>query len=214
MENIELNKVLSPGTLIRTKHPNSQWISSVAQNVYNNYIQINLTKDYVENLVLVGDEIKGKFFGSDVEYLFEGKIDSIDITNLSLLTICVEKINMFEDMRGYNRYDTHMISKVSISGNPPVYCIVTNVSSSGISLLTKCDFPLDIEAYIELFINSGKFLSFNGKIMRKSASESGFEHGIKISEIDKENIKIFKELLAHLKVKDNNLIQTYLSDTK
>ena len=211
MEKLELKEIVTPGSLIRTKHPKSEWIPNIVHSVYDDYIKIDLAIDYLESMVQVGDEIKGKYFGSEVEYLFEGKVDGIDISNSSFLTIRVDKINIFEDIRAYNRYDIHMISKVSISRSSPIYCIVTSVSSSGVSLLAKSDFPLDAESYIEVFVNTNNSLSFTGKIMRKSTSENGFELGIKITEIDEQNQEILTELLDHLKNHDNSLINTYLS---
>lgn len=212
MPKLELQEIVTPGSLIRTKHPKSEWIPNIVQSVYNDYIKVDLTKDYMESMIHVGDEIKGKYFGSEVEYLFEGKVDSIDISNSSFITIHIDKINIFENIRSYNRYDIHMISKVSISRSSPIYCIVTSVSSSGVSLLAKSDFPLDSEAYIEVFVNTGSSLSFTGKIMRKSISENGFEHGIKITEIDQQNQDILTKLLDHLKNYDNSLINKYLSN--
>ena len=211
MEKLMLNKIISKGSLIKTSHSNSPWITNVVLNVYDNTIQIELKEGHIESLIFVGDKIKGKFSVNNLEYLFEGIVQSIDMSNLCVFEILIEKINAFENTRGSDRYDTHIISKMNVSKNAPIYAIVTSISPSGISLLSKCDFPLDGESYIEVFINRGCILSFDGKVMRKTPSCHGFEYGIKITNIDEENNSILSDLLNHLKMQDRLVLDRYLS---
>lgn len=211
MDKLEINSILSSGSIIRTKHQNSEWISNVVYKIYDNYIQIELTQDYINNLMLVGDKISLKFFGPKAEFLLDGIIDNIDINKSRLITININKINMFQNMRSYHRYDTYIISRVTVNRKDQLFCIVTTVSSSGISVLSKLDFPLSSDAFVEVFVDSDNILRFEGEIVRKSVTENGYEFGIKFSNLDEENSSIVNNIISELKAKDNTLIKKYLS---
>ena len=209
-ENIVLENIISSGSIIRTKHSKSEWISNVVYKVYNNYLQVELTQDYINNLILVGDEVTCKFFGSKAEFMLDGIVSDINISISKLLTIFVTNINMFQNFRSYHRYDTYIISRITLSKNIQVFCIVTSISSSGISILSKLDFPITSEAFAEVFIDSGNVLRFSGEIVRKTVTENGFEFGVKFLELEKEAQQMLDEVLSQLKEKDNNLIKKYL----
>ncbi len=211
MDNVKLDNIIPLGSIIRTKHPKSEWISNVVYKVFDNYIQIELTQDHINNFILVGDEVKCKCFGQEAEILLDAAVDSIDIGKTRLLTLVINKMNMFQNIRNYHRYDTYIVSRITIGRNVQVFCIVTSISSSGISVLSKSDFPLASEVYAEVFIDSGNILRFSGEIVRKVVTENGFEFGIKFSEIDKEDTEILDCILEELKAKDNSLIKKYLS---
>ena len=211
MDKIEINNILSAGSIIRTKHPNTEWISNVVYRIYDNYIQIELTQDYINNLMLVGDKISLKFFGPETEFLLDGTIENIDIDKSRLITINVNKVNMFQNIRSYRRYDTYIISRITVNRKDQLFCIVTTVSSSGISVLSKLDFPLSSDAFVEVFVDSDNILRFEGEIVRKSVTENGYEFGIKFSNLDEENSSIVNNIISELKDKDNTLIKKYLS---
>lgn len=210
MGKIDLENIVSPGSIIRTKHPKSEWISNVVYKVNGNLIQVELTQDYINNLILVGDEVKCKFFSPEAELLLDGTVDNIDIDISKLLTISVSKVNIFKNIRSNHRYDTYMISRLSINRDTQVFCIANSLSSSGLSLISKVDIPHIPEAYVEVFVDSGNILRFTGEVVRKSTAENGFEIGVRFLELDKENKKILDEILKQLKEKDDSLIKKYL----
>lgn len=211
MDKNELKNLIPQGTLIRTKHPKSKWISNVVHKTYDNCLQIELTQDYINNHILVGDEIKCKFSTSDSEYLLECTIQNIDIEKNKLLTMCANKVNKFKNARANNRYDTNMISRISIDRDTQFFGILTTISSSGISVLVKTELPLDCSVYVEVFIDSGNMFGFNGQIVRRMAAETGLEFGIRFIDLDSESSAILNQILEQLKTEDNRLINKYLS---
>ncbi len=213
MNDTDLSKILSHGTIIRTKHPKSEWISSIVYKVSSNLIMIELTQDYIKSLILPGDRVKCKFSNSGTEFLLEGLIDRIDIEGpLKLLTISVTGINKFENIRSSHRYDTHMISKLTFGQITQLFGIVTNVSSAGISILCKSELPMDSVVHVEVFVDSGNILRFDGQIVRKLESENGFEFGIRFADLDEESLVLLNDILEELKAKDSSLVNRYLNN--
>ncbi len=214
MSDIDLSKIVSPGIIIRTKHPKSEWISSVVYKVYPNSVMIELTQDYIDSLILPGDKISCKFSNSGTEFLLEGLIDRIDIEgSLKLLTISVTGINKFENIRSSHRYDTHMISKVTINQTTQLFGIVTNISSAGISILCKSELPTDSVLYGEVYVDSGNILRFSGQVVRKYSSDNGFEYGIHFSDLDEESLVLLNDILEQLKAMDDSLVDKYLTNS-
>lgn len=211
MNNKELNTIIFPGMVIKTKHPKSTWISNVVHRVYENIIEVELTQEYINNLILIGDPLKCKFSTEEAEYIMDGIIEDIIPDSAKVIAIRINNINRFQNMRSNHRYETCMISKMTVHKNITVFGIVTNISSSGISVLTKLDLSIPSEVFVEIFLNNGNTLRFYGEIIRKTPEETGFELGIRFATMDSENNNILNELLNQLKSKEDELTKKFYS---
>lgn len=210
MGNFDLQSIISSGELIRTKFDKTEWISNVAYNVSDNYIQVELTQDYINKLIMVGDTVKCKISKPQNEYVLDGIVDNIEIEDLKVMTIKVLHINKFENTRQNSRYDAYIISKITVNRKPSVFSVVTSLSTSGISVVSKSELQNDSEAFVEVFVDSGNTMRFYGKIVRKSITENGYEYGIKFKQLDEQNQQILVSILSEFKSKEQSLLRKFL----
>jgi len=210
MENIDLNSIISSGALIRTKFDKTEWISNVTYKVFDSIIQIELTQDYVNKLVMVGDTVKCKVSTSLTEYVLDGIVDNIEIEKSKTMSIRILNINKFENARQNNRYDAYIISKITINREPAIFSVVTSLSTSGISVLSKSELPNNSDAFVEVFVDSGNTIRFYGNIVRKSLTENGYEYGIKFKQLDQQNEDMLVNVLSEYKSKEEGLLKKFL----
>ncbi|MGE5473498.1 MAG: PilZ domain-containing protein [Ignavibacteriales bacterium] len=209
MENFDLHSIISSGELIRTKFDKTEWISNVTYNISDNYIQVELTQDYINKLIMVGDSVKCKVSTAQNEYVLDGIVDKIEIEDLKIMTIKVININKFENTRQNSRYDAYIISKITVNREPAIFSVVTSLSTSGISVASKSELQSDSEAFVEVFVDSGNTIRFYGKVVRKAINENGYEYGIKFKQLDEQNEHILVNVLSELKSKEESLLKKF-----
>jgi len=211
MEKFDLNNIISVGTLIRTKFDKTEWISNVTYNISENCIQVELTQDYSNKLIMVGDSVKCKFSTSQTEYVLDGIVDKIEIETSRILSIKILNINKFENTRRNNRYDAYIISKITVNREPAVFSVVTSLSTSGISVVSKSELPGNSDAFVEVFVDSGNTIRFYGNVVRKTVTENGYEYGIKFKQLDQQNYDMLHSILEDLKSKEDNLLKKFVN---
>ena len=80
MEDINLKKYLKEGVIIRTKIDNSyNWVSNLVYEINDDCIEIDigLDRNYIDNLLMVGDTITCKYLDEQNEYTFMGWVTKI-----------------------------------------------------------------------------------------------------------------------------------------
>ncbi|MGE5328600.1 MAG: PilZ domain-containing protein [Deltaproteobacteria bacterium] len=210
MEKLDLNKIISAGALIRTKFDKTEWISNVIYKIFNDIIQIELTQDYINKLIMQGNQVKCKVTTSETEYVIDGIVENIEIDDSRIISIKVLNINRFENARQNNRYDAYIISKITVNRETAIFSIVTSLSNSGISVLSKSELELNSDAFVELFIDSGNTIRFYGNIIRKLLTENGYEYGIKFKQLDQENQDMLVNVISEFKSKEEGLLKKFL----
>lgn len=75
MNNFKLRGFLAEGAIIRTKHCNSSnWVTNVVYGINDDCIEIDigLEKNYIENIIMVGDTMKCKYSTDEYEFTLIG----------------------------------------------------------------------------------------------------------------------------------------------
>jgi len=217
---MKLRDFLSEGSIIRTKHCNSSnWVTNVVFAINEDWIEIDigLEKDYIENIIMIGDTMRCKYTNDEYEFTLIGWVTKIKLDEPQSITIKIHDVEKFANRRGNYRYDIYLCSVIKKSKNDKngVFAIMTNLSQGGAAFVAKEDIEKELEGaqnsqgeknfYFEVFINPKKQMCFVGTVKRKSNSAKGFEYGVKILDIDLQNEKILNELIDELEKKDKEL---------
>jgi len=217
MEGIKLREFLHEGAIIRTKHCNSSsWVTNVVYSINDDYIEIDigLERDYIQNIIMIGDTIKCKYTSDDYEFTLRGWVTRINLDIPQSITIKIHDIERFVNKRDSYRFDVYLASVIKLknSDEKGIFAILTNISHTGAAFTVKEDlekelgitFPEDNERtfIFVIYISPEKQITFEGTLKRKCDNEKGKEYGVRITDIDIENEKVLVEFLEKLANKD------------
>jgi hypothetical protein len=148
---------------------------------------------------MVGDFISVRFSYSENEYVLDGQVTDIDIYNEYSISIFVNNINIYKNRRNHYRYYAKLGANLKVNQSEKgTYSIVTNISLSGIGLISKADINVGSPILLDLFLSSKNIIPIKGSIVRKKALNYGYEYGIAISNISSEIQKKLETLLDRL----------------
>lgn len=217
MDDMKLREFLSEGAIIRTKHCNSaNWVTNVVFGINEDCIEIDigLEKDYVDNIIMIGDVMKCKYPRDDQEFTLIGWVTRIRLEDPQSITIKIHDVEQFANKRDNYRYDIYLCSVIKLTKDDDkgMFGIMTNLSQGGAAFVVKEDLEKELGVleneqenknfYFEIFVTPKKQLCFIGTIKRKGSTEKGFEYGVKIVDIDLENEKILNDFIDELEKKD------------
>jgi hypothetical protein len=220
MNEKKLNEFLEIGAILRTKLNNcTKWVTNVVQGINNDCIEIDigLEKDYLDNLIMIGDTLKCKYNVGDSEYNLLGWITKIDLEFPQTITIRVHQVDCFENIRDSIRHDVYLsaIIKKDKENEKGVFAVMTNVSLTGAAFIVKEDLEIsfeekdisedDLYISVEVYISTG--IQFNTKalILRKCNREKGIEYGIRFMNTSTEAQKVLNDLMNELANKDKEI---------
>lgn len=195
-----LKYVLQPGGIIFTQcFSNDEWLPNVIKSIHENIIEMNLNDYYFRQGVMVGDFISIRFSYSENEYVLDGQVTDIDIYNEYSITVFVNNINIYKNRRHQYRYYAKLGANLRVSSSEKgTYSIVTNISLSGVGIISKANINVGSPVLLDLFLSSKNIIPVKGSIMRKKALNYGYEYGIVVSGIDIGIQEKLKELLDKL----------------
>lgn len=217
MENVKLREFLGEGTIIRTKHCNSSsWVTNIVYGINEDYIEIDigLEKDYIDNIIMVGDTMKCKYTSPEYEFTLIGWVMRINADFPQRITIKVHDVEKFVNKRDSYRFDVYLCSVIKLKSceEKGIFAIMTNISRTGAAFVLKEELEkqfsvtdttkTDVICTFEVFISPEQQITFEGIIRRKCDNERGKEYGVKITDIDIKSEKVLSELLEELEKKD------------
>jgi len=216
MSEFDLRKFLSEGVVIRTKHSDfPSWVTNMIYKINAEYIEIDigLEKNYIDNLIMVGDTMKCKYTTNDTEYTLIGWVTRINMDPPQSITIRVHQLQSFENKRDSYRYDVYLSSVVKKTNKDKkgTFAILTNVSRTGVAFLVRdsLDKLLDIDEnnfnsniFIDVYISPEKFFTLEGTLTRKCVKDRGIEYGLKIIDMGIDDEKLLYSFLEELANKD------------
>ncbi len=217
MESARLREFLGEGTIIRTKHcSSSTWVTNVIYAINEDYIEIDigLEKDYIDNMIMIGDTMKCKYASDEYEVTLIGWVTRIKADFPQSITIKVHDIEKFANKRNSYRFDVYLCSVIKVKRfeEKGIFAILTNISRTGAAFVIKEEIEkeLGIEdtttketvCAFEVYVSPEKQILFEGIIQRKCDNERGKEYGVKITDIDLRSEKVLLELLEELEKKD------------
>lgn len=217
VDDVKLSEFLSVGKVIKTKHYNSNnWVNNLVFSFNSDSIEIDigLEKDYIENIIMIGDTMRCKYTTDNFEYTMSGWVSKIKLDHPQSITIKIHEIEKFSNNRKSNRHDVYLctIIKKNKYDETGVFTIVVNLSNTGVAFVVKEDLEKQLNEegtlkkgdkyFFELYTTSHEKVCFEGVIKGQSPSDKGNKYGVEITHIDKENRNIFEEYINKLEKKD------------
>lgn len=190
MLNVEATSyILKKGSVISTRiNSSGPWLYNVVCGVHGNMLDILLIDRYIEYPIFNGCNFTLKFNNNYYEYLFEGTVAEIKTASLQYITLKIIRAEEKINVRNFPRYDTHLPAGIStIWSQNESYCVITNLSLSGISFSSKSNFDVQEECFLSIYFPSGSTVLAKGKILRKSSKNAFYEYGMAFTDMTEEN---------------------------
>lgn len=221
VEDVMLNEFLIEGKIIKTKHYNSNnWVNNVIYSFNRDSIEIDigLEKDYIENIIMIGDTMRCKYTADTYEYTLTGWVSKIKLEDPQSITIKIHEIEKFSNKRKSYRYDVYLcaIIKKNKNAEKGIFAIIVNISNVGVAFVVKEDLEKELErelgkegtlgekqnCFLELYTTPKDKVCFEGIIKGKNSNQKGNKYGVEITNIDTENKKVLDEFIYTLEKKD------------
>ncbi|MDQ2086799.1 PilZ domain-containing protein [Herbivorax sp. ANBcel31] len=217
LDKVILSEFLNEGNIIKTKHYNSNnWVSNLIFSFDRDSIEIDigLEKDYIENIIMIGDTMQCKYTTDDFEYTLLGWVNKIKLDNPQSITIKVHDVDRFSNKRKSYRYDVYLCSviKKKKDDEKGLFGIVVNVSIDGVAFIAKEYLKEQIDKngllqeqekyFFELYTTSKDKICFEGVIKRQKPSDKGNKYGVEITHIDISDKRMYSKFIDQLEEKD------------
>lgn len=214
MGKTKLSDFLIVGAIIRTQLSGcTKWVTNLIQNISEDCIEIDigLEKDYLDNLIMIGDTLKCKYDSGNMEYSLTGWITKINLQEPQSITLRIHEVDAFENARDSYRYDVYLsaaVKEIREEGKG-TFAVLTNISRTGAAFIVKDELEQIVlgqdKVYLEVYISSGKEFRSEGLLLRKLKKSKGVEYGLKFINIQPDAGKVLEEFLNELANKDKEI---------
>lgn len=206
----EIFAVFEEGNIISTRHGNSSnWIINLIANVNSKFktIEIPLRQEYIKNLLMKGEQIDVRIGSENDLYIAKGVVKDIMLSPTQRVLVEINSVDKIDNKREDIRYDVHLNSIVKGEDLDDFgFAVVTDISKSGIGLLSKQNIPIGINVFADVFLDEGKVLKLKGRPIRKKVCGYDIKYGMTMSPVDDTNKNTLQQLLKELEEKENQSV--------
>ena len=199
-----INELIEENQTVETRLSNyPNWISSQIIKIDSESIHVEFNEEYLKMLLTVGDTFNIKCETKEAEYILNGFVENVIITTPPKVIIKIENILKHENDRKALRFNSNFLCRVLPEDEQfKIQGITTDISESGISLVSYADFDIQNIVYVEIIVPNVDVLKFKGNIRRFEGNTSNhIQYGIEITEIDTENRSILNRIISTLENK-------------
>ena len=197
-----LGDLIKPGDLVGVKiAPEYEWISDSISDVMPGVkvVAVKLLDDFLDNDVMVDDEIQCRFIKGDMEYILDCKVDDVGIIHPQKMMFEVIKIRRFDNARSGKRYTVNLCGRVTYSENEKAaFITVKNISRTGISIVSREYIGINEEVDVDVVLWKEEVLSIEGRIVRMYKVGKNYKYGIIMENLDKRSKELLEGLIEEL----------------
>jgi hypothetical protein len=212
---IEIENILPEKSIIKTRHPGSyDWVTTIIRKAYANCIEVEQVEDYMVKVLMIGDNLLIKY--SDKEYLYtiESTVQGIKFASRTVL-LAVNSIKKIKNIRYSYRYDAYLSSSLKVLEDfSEIYSVVTNLSNTGMSIITKGYMEIGEKVDMNVYLSSENIINFKCEIKWSDVIWPNNIYGVHILDIDNVNKEKFEGYIKKLERKEKRLISKYIQKTK
>lgn len=211
----KLSEILKEGEIIRTRHCQAyNWITNIVLGIDEKCIEIDIgiEKEYIDNIVMIGDTMNCKYTSKEREYMLVGWVSDVKPDFPQKLTIRIHNVYSYPNKREAYRYDVYLCSVIKKDKDEKrgVFAIMTNISLGGAAFTTRKDIGDEFSnpeveknnLIFDVFVSNTIQISFEGSIKRKTQTSKGIEYGIMIEKINYEDEENLYKYISSLENKD------------
>ncbi|MCX7710186.1 MAG: PilZ domain-containing protein [Clostridia bacterium] len=197
MNAASVSSLLHEGSVISTRiGQNSIWYRNVVYSTQDNMIQLGLTVDYLENLIMPGSKIILKHTCEYFEYIFEGIVSNIQTAMPANITVHINKAEEIINTRIFPRYDTYFASDMKpVWDDKTYFSIITNISLGGVAFASKHVYDYGEECDVCIYMPNSPKICCRGKVIRKSDKGEYIDYSMQFVDMDEENSNRVSEYL-------------------
>lgn len=211
-----VSSILQESSIVSTKIlPGNIWHKNIVYGVEDRCVYMPVIYGYLQSLLLPGSHFVIKHSREYLEYLFEGTVTNIKPGPPSYLEIGINKVEELINVRAFPRYDVYLSAQLRPQWeDSQFFCIVNNISSTGLSFYSKQHFDYGEECQILISLPYGKIFASNGKIVRKYAKGSHIEYGMQFIDPDYSSITCLNEFFQSLESDSEKMKSEFIINVK
>jgi len=190
---------------------NENWMLNSIKSIEieNDIIEMLINIEYINKVIMKGDNVDIKVGFIDDIYTAVGNVEEIILDLPQSVKIKIKSIKKLEDKREEIRYHVNLNSLIKGKNIDGVdFSVVTNISKSGIGIISKENFSIGINIFIDIFINENVCLKLKGTSIRKTIRGRNIEYGLVTTPVDTANKEILNKYLEGLEEKERVMIST------
>ena len=210
---INIEKMIPPYITIDIKQKDQNlWFKSIVLNAHERFIEVKLTEQFLNSAIMPGDLLQCMIFVEDSIYIIEAVVYNIKFISGSIV-LKINDLKTMDNARKHKRYNALLSATFSEDGKlEEHYCIVLNISISGICIITKP--KLQEGDIIEICINYSNSHFITAQYTVNWVLDRGPKnmYGLSIIHIDDKNKFLMSELIDELEDIEKNSIKLLLEE--
>ncbi|KNY27276.1 PilZ domain-containing protein [Pseudobacteroides cellulosolvens] len=212
---IEIENILPEKSIIKTRHPGSyDWVTTIIRKAYGNCIEVEQVEDYMVKVIMIGDNLLIKYSDNEYLYTIESTVQEIKFASRAVL-LTVNSIKRIKNIRYSYRYDAYLSSSLKMMQDfSEVYSVVTNLSNTGMSIITKGYMEIGEKVDMNVYLSSDNIINFKCEIKWSDVIWPNNMYGVHILDMDNVNREKYEGYIKKLERKEKRLISKYINKTK
>jgi hypothetical protein len=203
---LHLEKLIKRYDLVETEHRMcNNKVMTVVLDSYENYLEIKQVEEYFSHALMAGDELYCKYTTRELIHLFTTEVYNVKFASRSVV-LKVYDIKTMENNRRFKRYDAYLCGSY---GNKDTagenYCVIANVSTKGLSIITRNTLEMDDEINVSIYLSGFNFLMARCSVRWFQKFDKNNMYGLAITGMDEISKAQYITFIRKLQVRENNL---------
>lgn len=198
-----LNEFIEANSIIETKCPGyCNWIITAVLNVFGDFLEVRQVKEYLSCALMIGDTVCCKYVTKDYIYLLEAEVYNVKFAVKSVV-FKVNDIKMIENNRKYKRYDVHISASYNKDNRTgETYCIIVNISSGGLSIVTRGSLEVGEKIFVSIYYRGFHFLIAECIVKWHDVVDANNLYGLSIVNMDELSRAQYRDFMKKLQRKE------------
>jgi hypothetical protein len=196
----EVSKLIAKDYKVKLKHfEYDEYIDAKVESVKGEQIKVSIEDVIDREKFHTQDKLVLSFVKANDVFWADGEIMDIKHYTPVEVDLKLSDLKKRENMRKRNRYFVSLSGSIKKeSGDTEKAVIVRDLSFEGLRVDCSSEFEVDSKVYVSINLTKQQKFSFKGRIVRKANLGNGFEYGIEICNIFRENNMVLYDYINKL----------------
>jgi len=209
---LKTENIIKSGMIVRTKQQNSSdWVVTEVLNVYGRLIEVELVKEYLASVLMIGDILDCQMTDNKNIYIMTAKVYNVKFASRSVI-LKIETINIIDNKRDYKRYNVYLSGTFrKIKEIYENYCVILNISLEGISIITRSELKKDDTIELVTYNKMSHIIIAECAVKWTCKQGSNYYYGLSIINMDEKSKNLYQNFIRNLRRKELKLYKKYKS---